>query len=975
MIKPGVYNIAPGQSFLDSLAKGIWNAAAGDPAALADMRILLPSRRAARNLRDAFLRLSDGKPVLLPRLSPLGDVDADEISLNFALQAQLEIPPAISRLRRQILLAHAVSRVPGMATSFDRAVALGAELGDFLDEVQNEGLDFSGLEDLVPVQSEYSRHWQVTLQFLKILTENWPGILAERGLIDYAQRRRLLIEAQGRLWAEKPPQGLVIAAGSTGSLPATAELLKTVAGLPRGVVVLPGLDPHLDAASWDEIAEDHPQYNLKRLIERFGIAREDILDWSVDETTPATLSRAKLASEMMRPCETTANWQKLKGKIDAQALEGLARIDCATQQEEADTIALILREALEKKGKTAALITPDRDLAQRVTSSLHRWGVEIDDSGGQPLSGSSAGTFLRLSARIAAENLAPVPLLACLKHALFNPGMDRAQFLQQVFRLEKLALRGPRPAPGFAGLKDRIVAEGADADLIALVENIERRAAPFFTLFEKTSAPFAQLLAAHTAFAESVSGAENLWAGDDGEAAANFINELLDISDDMPEISGAHYALLLEEMMRTPIVRTPIGLHPRLHILGQLEARLLNADLVVLGGLNEGTWPAEAQTGPWMSRPMRRDFGLPVPERAIGLAAHDFQLAFCAPRVIITRAGRVGGSPSRPARWLLRLETVLAGAGLSLPKHNAQDYRGWALSLDRPEKIKPCPRPAPCPPLELRPEKLSVTWVEKWMRDPYALFAGKILRLEKLDPVDADPGAADRGTILHKSLEEFMRRYPRDMPDNAVDELIAIGADVFEKNKIAPEVRAFWWPRFVKMAGAFVEEEKNWRKRAQNFAVESKGEVKLAVGGEDFTLTAKADRIDAFNDGTLAIIDYKTGQPPGKKDIALGFSPQLPLEALIAEDGNFEGIKSATVSYLAHWQVSGGRVPVDVKEVEEFDVDAAKRGVERLVARYREKDSSYPSRPRADHALRHSDFDHLARIREWALEGGGEEDE
>lgn len=373
-----IYNIAAGQSFADALAEGILERTAPAPLLLTDYTILLPSRRACRTLREAFLRLSGSKATLLPAMRPIGDVNADEVALLLASGEDfLDIPGAVSRLERQLLLARAILKAK-MAPSFDQAAALAQELGSFLDEVQTERLGFDGLSGLAP--EEFAAHWQKTLEFLEILTEHWPEILKERGVIDFALRRNLLLEAQIQAWEKFPPEKPVIAAGSTGTVPAAAELLALVSRLPQGMLVLPGLDTALDDASWEKIGEDHPQFNMKKLLAAAGAERRDVKDWPLQGKRPINTHRVRLMSEAMRPADTTEHWRQLTPQdISTQALDGFTRVDCDTPQEEADVIAFVLREALETPGKTCALITPDRKLARRVSQSLHRWGIHIDD--------------------------------------------------------------------------------------------------------------------------------------------------------------------------------------------------------------------------------------------------------------------------------------------------------------------------------------------------------------------------------------------------------------------------------------------------------------------------------------------------------------------------------------------------------------------------------------------------------------------
>ncbi len=989
---PTVVTIPAGQSFADSLARGLLEKAEKYPLALADSIVLLPSRRACRTLREAFLRLSNGKALLLPQMHPIGDVDADEVALLLAGEEDaagaLDIPPSVSPLGRQLLLAKTIMRAK-MAQSFDQAVALALDLGRFLDEVQTEGLDFADLDKLVP--EEFALHWQKTLQFLKILTQFWPEILAEEGVIDVAARRNLLIRAQMRAWERHPPQGPVIAVGSTGASPALRDLLALAGRLPQGVIVLPGLDREMDEESWQKIGDDHPQHSLKALLEHFGVLRSSVTDWELKKKPAINSGRVRLLSEALRPAETTEQWRALKtGDIPPQALDNLTRIDCDTPQEEADVIALIMREALEEPGKTIALITPDRRLGRRVSLSLRRWGIDIDDSGGQPLTELSVGTWMMLTAEMAEEKLAPVTLLSFFKHPMMAANMAPEELRAIVYQLDELALRGPRPSSGFDGLRDKLLSLPEEkpyrAQLLGWLEKIETQMRPYVDLMATDApVPFKTLLEKHIRTAENLAatlemhGAQRLWQAEAGESASNFLSELWASARDVPDMTPSHYVSLIGMLMKAVTVRMNYGAHPRVSIMGQIESRLYAADMVILGGLNEGTWPALPPHDPWMSRPMRKKFGLPSPERLVSIAAHDFVQAATAPEVVITRARKVDGTPTVPARWLLRLDTVLQALGMEMPERAGQQYRQWRKDMDTPAEVKAIDRPHPAPPVEARPRKLSVTQIETWMRDPYQIYAREVLKLRALDDVDAEAGGAERGTFIHAALERFIKAFPEQLPPDAVQQLLHFGREEIIKMRIPQEVEAFWWPRFQRIADEFVREENQWRQEAMPYRTEVAGRYQFETATGKFLLTGKADRIDKCNDGTYAIIDYKSGFVPKPVDVRQGLSPQLPLEALMLEQNAFDGI-SGKVSDLVYWRVTGsGQKPVERKSFIQKDitmeemVQAAGEGLVSLIEKFDDAKTPYFSQPRAEAKPQFSDYDHLARVKEWGIAGDDEE--
>ena len=949
---PSVWTIPAALPFLDTLVEGIFARRGRDPLALAEITILLPTRRAQRALRDAFLRRAEGIPMLLPRMAALGDLDAEELEL----QAPLDLPPAISPTRRQLRLAQLIlarDRARDASRILPaQAVALAADLARLLDQAHAEGVAFTQLERLVP--AELAEHWQVTVDFLRIVTEHWPALLAAEGAVDAAERRNLVIAAQIEAWRARPP-GMVVAAGFAASSPEAARLLALISMLPDGFVVLPGVDTGADDALWAAIGADptHPQHGLAELLVQLGVTHDALPPWTV-----AAAGRAALARELMRPAPVSHRWRDMAA-LPAESVAGLHRLDLPGQQEEAVAIALLLREVLETPAATGMLVTPDRGLARRVAAELRRWDIEIDDSAGLALNQTAPGTLLRLLAEAAAEQLAPVPLLALLKHPLAAPDLR-----EPVRRLEREALRGPRPAPGLAGLRAAALDHGA------LIDRLETMLAPFLALVAAPETRLAEALDAHVRAAEALAGPDRLWAREAGEALADFVAELAEAAQDFPPIAGDAYPVMIEALLAGRVVRPRFGLHPRLQILGTLEARLLQADLVVLGGLNEGSWPPETPHDPWLSRPMRKEFGLPAPEVQIGLAAHDFTLGFHAPKVVLTRAARAEGAPTVPSRWLLRLQTVLDATGLTLAPH---PVAALPALLDRPAVTRALPAPEPRPPVALRPRRLPVTEIETWMRDPYAIYARHILNLKPLDPLDADPGVAERGVFIHKALDTFVARWPGELPLDALERLLETGRAAFGEALARPGVWAFWWPRFERIARWFVEIEANRRALLEKSWTERKGRMLLPGPAGDFELTAKADRIDQFEEAGLAVIDYKTGRLPSKEEVMLGFSPQLPLEAAIAAEGGFDEVPAQPVLALNFWLLDGGDPAGEIVAVAEDPAEvaaAARDGLIRLIARFDDPATPYLARPRPGRAPRYSAYGHLARLQEWGTEGG-----
>lgn len=990
--KAGVFTIPAHAVFVDALAQGILDQLGDAPERLADVRVLLPTRRACRSLREAFLRLSGGAAMLLPVMQPLGDVDEDELALeHIGLDDTLDLPPAIGGARRTALLARLVM-AKDADTPPDQAVHLAMELARLVDQVHTEGLDLARLPELVD-RADLSEHWQQTVDFLEILGAVWPDMLAEMGLFDPAKRRDLLLRAQAQAWRERPPQTPVIAAGSTGTIPATAELMGVIAGLPQGAVVLPGLDTDAPDDVWTHLDATHPQYGMAMLLRKLETDRTAVIAWSrnPEHHTGHTARSATIARALL-PAEATHLWRDGEPLPDG-GLDNIVRLDAPGPREEATAIALILRHVLETPERTAALITPDRALGRRVANELGRWGVAVDDSAGTPLDQTPPGAFFQLVADMAAGGFRPVALLACLKHPLAAGGMAPQDLRSAVRTLEYALLRGPAPGEGLSGLEDQLRVflhdarrakalkrQGLDQKAIRMVLHmLQDVVQPFAELLSADEVEAAAVLKIHGETAARLAewGADEderrLWAGDAGEALSAFIAECHDALQVFGPIRGDQYPALMQAMMLGRPVRPHYAQHPRLAIWGPLEARLQNADVVVLGGLNEGVWPPQTEASPWMSRPMMQRFGLPLPERRIGLSAHDFAQAFAAEQVYLTRSDRNGGSPQVPSRWLVRLDTLLGENADALAPSGETPWLDWATDLARSTDIPaPCPPPRPTPPVDARPDRLSVTQIETWVRDPYAIYARKILALSPLDDLEADASAADRGIVVHTALERFIAQHPKDLPDDAEGQLLQIGENVFDEFVASPAVRAFWWPRFKRIARWFVTFEA--QRRAAGHApllIEADGGIDV----HGFWLSCQADRLDRNADGGLTVIDYKTGQPPTTPQVECGLSPQLPLEAAIAKRGGFADLPAGSeVSALLYLRLSGGRVAGEAKPIKldaEEAAENAYQGVGKLVHAFSDARTPYLSRPRPMFEGRFGDYDHLARVKEWSSGGEG----
>jgi len=988
--RPRWFTIPAHRPFVEDLAAGLYAALSPlGPEALSDAVVLTPTRRGARALIEAFLKVGSEKALLPPQVRALGDLDEGEPPFEPG-DIALDLPPAISPWRRRFELARLVS---GAADRLERSLdAAGAlELADalagFLDSVEiEEAAPLASLDGWVEL--EMARHWEISADFLRLAIDAWPARLNELGLTDVTARRVALLRALGKRWRDAPPPGVMVAAGSTGTAPAAAALLRAIAEAPQGAVVLPGLDQDLADDAWLEVEEQHPQGAMKRLLAQAGVERGQVGLWSPPAPGDGNGRwRRRIINEALRPPEATADWlgqiAKLKDEgaaegVDpvAKGLTGLSIIAARHEEEAAAAAALLLREALETPGRTAALVTPDAALARRVSARLSRWGVVADSSAGAPLAGFPVGVLASVLAKAAVDPFDPVLLLALAKHPFARLGLDQEDLLRRAARLERHGLRGPR-AEGWAPIEVRLTEAGDEGEAVALLAALRR-------VIAMVQAPFVGRLATPVAVARALAEAMEalatgeapgdtgkLWSGAGGEAAATLIAALIEDGDGLPEVTPSGFSTLVDTLLAGETVRTGAGSHPRLHILGAIEARLVRADLIVLAGLEEGVWPAAAPIDPFLSRPMRKTAGLPPPERRIGLSAHDFAQAACAPEVVLLHSERRGGAPAVASRWLWRLQTLARGAKVAVDTR--PEALAWARALDEPGVFEPAKRPNPTPPLDARPRKLSVTGVERWMRDPYGFYARSILGLYPLERPGEPVEARARGTAIHAAFERFALEHADSLPEAAHEVFAGYLVEALEAAGM-PGARMARERALATNVAPWVVDFERRRRGGAKLLVEQQGVLQLT---EDFVLTAKADRIEV-RAWAADVLDFKTGAPPTKKQVDSGLAPQLTLTAAILRHGGFEGIGKTEANDLIYVRVSGGRVPgleiVRAGGAESPDLaERALEGLRQRIAAFDDPTQGYISWAAPQFINQYpGDYDHLARLWEWHVIGEGE---
>lgn len=907
--RPSIYNIAAHGGFADALAQGLIDRFGGGPFGLARGLLILPNNRARRAVHDAFVRLSnDG--ILLPQMAVIGDLDLDE-SVGAALdggELALDIPRAVSPLDRVLELSQMIeaeSQSRGDRLLAQEALRLANDFARTMDQLAVENIDLSSLVDL-DIEPELADHWRDSLNLFRTIAEKWRKKLSQLGLVDEAVRRNALFDRISANWTNNQPNSFVVAAGITTSAPAIASFQRTIAFLPNGLIVLPDLDMIMSDEEWDMLGpfeqdpkatgkrlnqETHPQYHLKLLLDRMSIARAEVMRWPRTGDSGALAKRSRALSNAFSIPKLTSRWQELDS--EERSLAGVRTIEAKNSAEEAQTVALMTREALEEPGKRIAIVTPDRSLAARISTHLKRWAIQADDTAGQPLSKSPEGILFLSLLTTFSNGFPPAEFLALLKHPLVMAGNNRIKWLENVRKFD-LLLRGPRPAPGLAGIDSLFSSDEKRT------EKLRSALRPWWKETRQIFEPIANLsnrnvtwpalLAEVRTLADRLTDG-TIWTGSGGRELANFMAEL----EARPSLGPN--SIKLDELeawfdifLSNISIRPPYGGHPRIAIYGLLEARLQQADLVICCGLNEGSWPQAISPDPWLAPMVRKTLGLPAQERQIGLSAHDLAGAMGSRNVVLTRARRDGSGPTLASRFLLRLKAM---CGDNLKKHPlAED---WASELDRPESYTSAPRPAPRPTSEQRSVSLSVTHVDRLIADPFAFYAYHILNLRSLDLVDAEPSAAWRGTIIHDILDKWGKQY-----DYQLDSLGSLAQAFLSDRSSHPLLRTLWSPRLMQGLLWVAEEVALDRATGREpLATEKFGKAEIA----GVQLSGIADRIDRMPDGGLAVVDYKTGGPPSNRAVKEGFNLQLGLLAAIAESGQIKDI-SGKVSVFEYWSLA-----------------------------------------------------------------------
>ena len=885
---PHVYSIAAHRGFADALVAGVVPRYRDPDLGLARLTLLLPSSRSVRNVTEAFIRhLTDegAQGTLLPRMAAVGDLDLDEAlgPLIDPLGAT-EISPAIDPTRRWLMLAEIIAREFGDDAPRGPALyRLARDMARVMDRLLVENIAPEALrgDAVLDLLGDLAGHWQDSLRRFAIVQAHWLSWLESEGRIEAAERRNRLFAHAARRWKTDPPTGPVVAAGVTSSAPALARLLRVIADLPDGAVILPDLDLTMDEKVWTELgragqapspgdppfargdAVTHPQYHLKLLLNRMGVGRGEVRPWHRRGAGAARPERSHAISALFLPPEASRGWIDLAA--EKRRLAGVRVLEAATSEEEAQAIALAIREALEEPQKRVALVTPDRPLARRVVQHLRRWNIEADDSAGRPLSQTAAGRLFLLMAEAISEGGAPVPMIGLLGHPLVRGGNPQArrEWLARLRRFE-LALRGPRPAAGLQAL-ETVAANSGTQDWWAEAARI---IAPLFT--DGDPAPLAELLDRLASVGEDLCG-EVLWSREDGRALSTFVDDVrLQARAVQTTVDQRDLHAILADAMEAIAVRPPYGGHPRIAIYGLLESRMTRADLVICAGLNEGRWPGRPAVDPLLAPTVLRALGVPGVDFRIGLAAHDLAAAMGASQVLLTRAARDTEGPTIPSRFLLRAKALL---GELLPRHQETALVRLARAVDDEEPAPPYARPVPIPAPDDRRVRISVTALDRLRSDPYQFYASTILRLQEIDTLDAEPTPAWQGEVVHDILQKWHERGGA---------LFAVAQRELQRMDHHPLTRALWEPRLLR-ALEWVENTIAETPERKPVLFEKWGSFQRK--GVD--IFGRIDRLDRLGTGGLAVVDYKTGRPPSKAQVERGYALQLGTLGLMVEAGGF----------------------------------------------------------------------------------------
>ena len=920
--KKNIWTINHTENFLKCLAIGILEECDFRNDKLAEVTILLPTKRAAKLIQDIFLENLQTSAILLPNIIPFQEIGEEEL-IN-----PRKTKPSIPKISRRFLLTRLILKQMETSQSIPKleiANNLAKELEYFVDDIQTHSIKLDSIDKIVP--ENLASHWQNTLEFLNIIRFNWPKILDEQNLSDPIERRNKLFEQLSLKWSTKAPKGLIIAAGTTATIPATRELMKVIKNLPNGVLVLPGLDINLEERAWNCIDETHPQFSLKEFLKYINHDRCDINSWPYKEKTKSKMIREQFISETMRPKETTELWLQIK-KQQQNISNGISIIQAENNQNEAINVAVAMRHIEQKKNLSCALITHDKQLAKNVSYLLKNWDINIENSYGVSLSETKQGIFLQLVAEVSLNNFSSISLLSLLKHQLLGCGIEKIELIKNIHEIEINHIRGKRYLTGINELYERISSDlNSSKEIINWLKYFKNTISDFSLLKLNKKVPFSKLLRAHINCCEKLAktpdanGLQKMWTGEDGESCSNFLKMLINNSEGMGDINCSSYQKFFSELLNEESFVGNNTSHSKLKILSPIEARLTYHDIVILGGLNEGVWPEELKTGPWLNLEMRNSLGLPKLDNKIGQSASDLCHGLGAKEVLLTRSIKENRNPSIASRWWYRIENIINISNDS-KKENIIDPRNiqnWSKNLFIPDKKISCSPPEPNIPERNKPRSFSITNAGILLRNPYEFYVKNILKLVPLERIEPEDEKTTYGIILHKILEVFLTHSfaINNSYEQNYNNFLNTSEKIITQYAISKVQKKLWFTRIKSIGEKFINHITSDSIKIDKYLIEIKGQYKFETKVGSFSIIGKADRIDLFNKNEIRIIDYKTGKVPDKWKINNGFEPQMILLALIASHDGFERIPSIyrNIKSLEYWQVHGREVGITITKL------------------------------------------------------------
>ncbi len=995
MENKNIYNIPFGTNFTNAFVEGLLSRFPTDSEELAKTLIFLPTRRAINSIKESIINISGAKAALMPTMIALGDPSIDEL-MGSNIQ-MLNINPAIGEIKRLLLLTYLVKQTRGLQAkneddpiSFDHALHISHSLSELLDEFIDTEVPLAKVTDIVP--EEYATHWLNVLEFLNIIQNHWPKILSAEQALDIAERRKLIIDATIAGWQQNNVSSPIIAVGINRNIPYVKRLLKAIAEQKNGSVIFQGLEQINDnlwqyyeqpTDNWlkKQQKESTPQWINYNLLKSMNVKTTSFKAWNNNAHNSSRmhmLSNAMVASNL----HSLVNHDM---EHDDNA-SPISIIESENIYEEAQNIAIKIRDTLSYEHKTVALVTPNRTLSSLVRHALSRWNITINDSAGIQLHQTPAALYLRLLTQLVIENFRPKTLMAFLKHPFTHMGLSRDKVLTITRKLDIYL----REVGDITSLKHYLnifnnpsrFFRHFDEQEIEDIKQLLHQVAEISEEFQKKLAMFeitaneiltAQLIfAKHAATCPQKDGDKRLWSHDDGKKLSQVLSELYDSAKILPPMSPRRWNEFLVNLLKNYVVRPVQNLHPRANIWGIVESRLVLADVVILGSFNEGDWPKVMSAGPWLSRPMRFELGLPSVEEEIGLTMHDVLNLLGAKETIITRSKKVGSNETTASRWLKRIENWQKKTELKLiDKDVSKRYDYLRAEVYRADKLAQFDiPPTPCPKAQFRPKKLSATNIEKLKNDPYNIYVKKVLNIYPLNDLEVPMNAANFGTITHNILEKGLKQL--DSMSFASDDIFKEKAKALFTSYIAEELeftpvstftKQFWQNALLNITDNIIAQELTDGIAISNRLFEQTGNIHLNLDDGTFEVNARGDRFDIY-ENHIDIIDYKTAKPPTKADIKNRKNIQLHIEAIITQANGYQDINADNKNYkLSYWHIQKlkqiNKVSYDISHEELADF---KEELTSFLNEFSKEDKAYHAEIVNN---KYDDTAHLARKEQW----------